>query len=109
MSKAFTREDDGSREEIEEEAPSADLLPKGNKNYMTPAGEKRLREELRHLLYTERPKIVSVVQWAASNGDRSENADYLYGKKRLREIDRRMRFLTKRLDAAEVIDPANQK
>lgn len=79
-----------------------------SKNYMTVQGYIDLRTELRHLLRTERPEMVSVVSWAASNGDRSENGDYIYGKKRLREIDRRIRFLTKRLDLAEVVDPALQ-
>ena len=83
-------------------------LPAGTKNYMTPGGYERLRGELAHLMNVERPAVVQVVSWAASNGDRSENGDYLYGKKRLREIDRRMRFLTKRLDFAEVVDPAAQ-
>ena len=81
-------------------------IPAGAKNYITPAGHKRLKDEALHLLNKERPELVKVVAWAASNGDRSENADYIYGKRRLREIDRRIRFLTKRLDAAEVIDPA---
>ena len=101
MSKAFTRESDGEDDE-EVGAPS---LPGGTKNYLTPAGYARLRAELLELLDTERPKIVEVVSWAAKNGDRSENGDYLYGKKRLREIDRRIRFLTKRLDIAEIADP----
>ena len=82
------------------------MLPAGAKNYLTPAGYRRLRGELMSLLDEERPKVVDVVSWAAKNGDRSENGDYLYGKKRLREIDRRIRFLTKRLDVAEVVDPA---
>ncbi len=73
---------------------------------MTPDGHRRMQEELRRLLREERPKVVEVVSWAAGNGDRSENGDYLYGKKRLREIDRRMRFLTKRLEIAEIVDPA---
>jgi transcription elongation factor GreB len=81
-------------------------IPPGTKNYMTPAGHKRLKDEALHLLDRERPDLVKVIAWAASNGDRSENADYIYGKRRLREIDRRIRFLTKRLDAAEVVDPA---
>ena len=81
-------------------------LARGLKNYMTPAGHARLREELKHLLDEERPEVVRTVAWAASNGDRSENGDYIYGKRRLREIDRRIRFLTKRLDNAEVIDPS---
>jgi len=80
-------------------------IPAGSKNYITPAGFQRLKDEALHLLDRERPALVKVVQWAASNGDRSENADYLYGKRRLREIDRRIRFLTRRMDAAEVIDP----
>ena len=81
-------------------------IPAGTKNYMTPQGYQRLRAELFELIDVERPKVVEVVHWAASNGDRSENGDYLYGKKRLREIDRRIRFLTKRLDVAEVADPS---
>ena len=85
---------------------SAPPLPKSTKNYVTPTGFKRLKDEALHLLDKERPDLVKVVQWAASNGDRSENADYIYGKRRLREIDRRIRFLTKRLDAAVVVDPA---
>jgi transcription elongation factor GreB len=80
-------------------------LPKGSKNYITPTGYARLRDELMRLLDSERPELVRTVAWAASNGDRSENADYIYGKRRLREIDRRIRFLTKRLDSAEVVDP----
>jgi transcription elongation factor GreB len=84
------------------------VLPPGTKNYITPAGHARLRAELHRLLRVERPKIVEIVSWAAGNGDRSENGDYLYGKKRLREIDHRARWLTKRLDAAEVVDPAQQ-
>lgn len=83
-------------------------LPPGGKNYITPAGLDRLRDELRHLLRVERPKVVEVVSWAAGNGDRSENGDYLYGKKRLREIDRRIRFLNKRLEIAHVVDPTQQ-
>lgn len=105
MSKAFTKETD--REEDDAEAPEL-ALPKGVRNYLTPRGYARLRDELVHLMTVERPSVVQVVSWAASNGDRSENGDYLYGKKRLREIDRRMRFLTKRLDLAEVVDPAAQ-
>ncbi|MFD2264905.1 transcription elongation factor GreB [Lacibacterium aquatile] len=84
-------------------------LPTGTKNYITPQGFKRLQDELKHLLRVERPKIVEVVSWAAGNGDRSENGDYIYGKKRLREIDRRVRFLTKRLAIAEAVDPARQQ
>ena len=86
-------------------APSA---PEGPKNYVTPEGHRRMREELRRLLREERPKVVEVVSWAAGNGDRSENGDYIYGKKRLREIDRRIRFLTKRLEESQVVDPAKQ-
>lgn len=107
MSKAFTRENDDSDEDLD--VQPSDLIPKGSKNYITPPGAKKLRDELKHLLDVERPKIVSVVSWAASNGDRSENADYIYGKRRLREIDRRIRFLSKRLDAAEIIDPGTQR
>lgn len=102
MSKAFTRESDASEDE-DLELPA---LPSGTRNYMTPAGYARLRQELKQLLDEERPRMVETVSWAAKNGDRSENGDYLYGKKRLREIDRRIRFLTKRLDVAEVADPS---
>ena len=101
MSKAFTRETDA--EDDEDVLPA---LPAGGRNYITPQGYARLRAELLHLIDEERPKVVEVVHWAASNGDRSENGDYLYGKKRLREIDRRIRFLTKRLEIAEVADPS---
>jgi transcription elongation factor GreB len=107
MSKAFTREDD-TPEDDEPDLPD-ELLPKGVKNYMTPAGFATLQEELRQLMRVERPKVVEVVAWATSNGDRSENGDYIYGKKRLREIDRRVRYLTKRLESAEVVDPARQQ
>jgi len=103
MNKAFTREVD--REDEEDDDVAAPVLPQGAKNYVTVAGYQRLRQELMTLLDDERPKMVEVVSWAAKNGDRSENGDYLYGKKRLREIDRRIRFLTKRLDIAEVVDP----
>jgi transcription elongation factor GreB len=89
----------------DDEDEGAPPVPAGSKNYITPDGFKRLKDEALHLLDRERPDLVKVVAWAASNGDRSENADYIYGKRRLREIDRRIRFLTKRLDAAEVIDP----
>ena len=105
MNKAFVKESDN---EDDDDLPQAQALPAGTKNYMTPEGYERLRGELTHLMNVERPSVVQVVSWAASNGDRSENGDYLYGKKRLREIDRRMRFLTKRLDIAEVVDPAAQ-
>ena len=104
MSKAFTRETDADSDDGED--PSLPPLPAGSRNYMTPQGYATLRAELFSLLDEERPKIVEIVHWAASNGDRSENGDYLYGKKRLREIDRRIRFLTKRLEIAEVTDPS---
>ena len=104
MSKAFTRETDHDSDE--DDLPAGPKIPAGAKNYMTRTGHDRLRAELLHLLDVERPRVVEVVHWAASNGDRSENGDYLYGKKRLREIDRRIRFLTKRLDIAEVVDPS---
>lgn len=106
MSKAFVKESD--HDDDEDAGPEAALLPAGTKNYITTDGYQRLRAELAHLMNEERPSVVQVVSWAASNGDRSENGDYLYGKKRLREIDRRMRFLTKRLEIAEVVDPAAQ-
>jgi transcription elongation factor GreB len=102
MSKAFTREDDAEVEDDEVEDTS---LPAGTKNYVTPGGFRRLKAELDELVDKERPALVAVVSWAAGNGDRSENGDYIYGKKRLREIDRRIRFLVKRLDKAEVVDP----
>ncbi len=104
MSKAFVKEaDDDDDEELE--------VPQiaGVRNYITPDGYGRLKQELVHLLNAERPEVVRTVSWAASNGDRSENGDYIYGKKRLREIDRRIRFLTKRLDVAEVVDPAGAR
>ena len=103
MSKAFTKESDADDADDE---PSLPPLPAGAKNYITPAGYARLRAELLALIDDERPKVVDTVSWAAKNGDRSENGDYLYGKKRLREIDRRIRFLTKRLEIAEVADPS---
>ncbi|TAK93347.1 MAG: transcription elongation factor GreB [Aquabacterium sp.] len=102
MNKAFTKEPDGD----DDDDLSLPPLPAGGKNYITPQGYQRLRTELLNLIDIERPKIVEIVHWAASNGDRSENGDYIYGKKRLREIDRRIRFLTKRLDIAEVADPS---
>jgi len=106
MSKAFTKEtDDDAGDDLPDAVPA---LPKGAKNYITPAGYARLEDELRHLTSVERPKVVEVVSWAASNGDRSENGDYLYGKKRLREIDRRIRFLLKRMEIAEVVDQSRQ-
>ena len=106
MSKAFTKEKDDEADEAQEAALK---LPVGTHNYITPGGHARLLAEFEHLMRVERPKIVEVVHWAASNGDRSENGDYIYGKKRLREIDRRIRFLTKRLDIAQVVDPARQQ
>ncbi|OYY94891.1 MAG: transcription elongation factor GreB [Hydrogenophilales bacterium 28-61-23] len=105
MNKAFMRED--SAEEDEEEA-GLPALPSGSKNYMTPAGHARMQAELSQLVRKERPEVVNIVSWAAGNGDRSENGDYIYGKKRLREIDRRIRFLTKRLENALVVDPLDQ-
>ena len=102
MSKAFSRESDAA----DEDDPQLPAVPGGGKNYITPQGYARLRAELFELIDSERPKVVEIVHWAASNGDRSENGDYLYGKKRLREIDRRIRFLTKRLEIAEVTDPS---
>jgi transcription elongation factor GreB len=105
MSKAFTKET-----EAEDELPDEpDLLPAGVKNYVTPRGLQRLQDELRQLARVERPKLVETALWAAGNGDRSENGDYIYGKRRLREIDRRIRFLTKRIEAAEVVSPERQK
>jgi transcription elongation factor GreB len=105
VNKAFTRESDGGDTDDDDDV-AVPALPQGTRNYVTPGGYARLREELMTLLDDERPKVVEVVSWAAKNGDRSENGDYLYGKKRLREIDRRIRFLTKRLDIAEVVDPS---
>jgi transcription elongation factor GreB len=105
MNKAFVKES-ADDEDDEDGAPGLPPLPAGTRNYITPAGYWRLRRELMTLLDAERPKVVETVSWAAKNGDRSENGDYLYGKKRLREIDRRIRFLTKRLDIAEVADPS---
>ncbi len=104
MNKAFVKEPVGLDED--DDPPGLPPLPAGARNYVTPQGYRRLREELMALLDQERPKVVEVVSWAAKNGDRSENGDYIYGKKRLREIDRRIRFLTKRLDIAEVADPS---
>jgi transcription elongation factor GreB len=106
MNKAFVKESDAEEEEDPAGVPS---LPPGTRNYMTVSGHRRLREELAHLVKVERPNLVQVVAWAASNGDRSENGDYIYGKKRLREIDRRIRYLTKRLESAVVVDPATQE
>ena len=105
MSKAFVKETDTDDTDLPDEPPT---LPAGVKNYMTPDGHRHLQGELQQLLREERPKVVEVVAWAAGNGDRSENGDYLYGKKRLREIDRRIRFLSKRLESAEIVDPSRQ-
>jgi transcription elongation factor GreB len=107
MSKAFTKESEAAEDLDEADEPIP--LPEGAKNYMTPHGWRRMRDELSHLVKTDRPEVTSIVSWAASNGDRSENGDYQYGKKRLREIDRRIRYLTKRLENAEVVDPATRE
>ena len=108
MSKAFTREDDAPEDDFDGEE-DANPIPAGSKNYLTPPGWRRMRDELTWLVKTERPEVTGVVSWAAKLGDRSENADYQYGKKRLREIDRRIRYLTKRLEAAEVVDPRTRE
>lgn len=107
VSKAFTKEPDGDADAEDTDAPESPLP--GGKNYVTPEGFRQLQDELLALRRVERPKVVEIVSWAAGNGDRSENGDYIYGKKRLREIDRRIRYLTKRLDSATVVDPALQK
>jgi transcription elongation factor GreB len=107
MNKAFTRETEAAVEDDEQEHASP--LPAGARNYMTPGGFLRMKNELERLVQKERPELVATVAWAASNGDRSENGDYIYGKKRLREIDRRIRFLIKRLDSAEVVDPSARR
>jgi transcription elongation factor GreB len=101
MNKAFVKESDD-----DDELDASPAIPPGTRNYITPEGHRRLKDELLHLIDAERPEVVKIVSWAASNGDRSENGDYIYGKRRLREIDRRIRFLTKRLDLAEVVDPS---
>jgi transcription elongation factor GreB len=103
MSKAFTKESDEDNGDDELQLPT---IAPGGKNYITPQGYAALRAELLTLMDEERPKVVEIVHWAASNGDRSENGDYLYGKKRLREIDRRIRFLTQRLEIAEITEPS---
>src|SRR5499433_1311250 len=105
MSKAFVKESDDEAD-LPDGLP---VVPAGLKNYMTPRSHRHMEDELRQLLRVERPKVVETVAWAAGNGDRSENGDYIYGKCRLREIDRRIRFLTKRLEHAEVVDPNQQK
>jgi transcription elongation factor GreB len=107
MNKAFIKETEAPDDDEDDLAASA--LPLGSKNYMTPAGYARLDAEFNHLWRVERPKLVETISWAASNGDRSENGDYIYGKKRLREVDRRIRFLSKRLENAEVVDPATRE
>jgi transcription elongation factor GreB len=107
MSKAFVKDPEADVDaEFEEELPE---LPPGTKNYITPEGLHRLQEEFDRLQKFERPQTVEMVSWAAGNGDRSENGDYIYGKHRLREIDRRLRLLRKRMEIAEVVDPARQK
>jgi transcription elongation factor GreB len=106
MSKAFTKETEPADDLEEEVIDTLSSLPAGSRNYITPGGHARLMDEFHWLMNKERPHVTATVSWAASNGDRSENADYIYGKKRLREIDRRIRFLTKRLDIAEIVDPA---
>ena len=103
MNKAFVKESNDDDEDMEGASPA---IPAGAKNYITPQGYQRIKDELLHLIDVDRPEVVRVVHWAASNGDRSENGDYIYGKRRLREIDRRIRFLTKRMDLAEVVDPS---
>ncbi len=105
MSKAFTKETDADENELVAEPQ----LPAGVKNYLTPRGYALLKAEFDQLLKVDRPQVVEIVSWAAGNGDRSENGDYIYGKKRLREIDRRLRYLTRRLDNPEVVDPATQQ
>jgi transcription elongation factor GreB len=107
MNKAFVKESDSDDDDVDNIAAPA--LPAGSKNYLTPAGYARLNAEFNQLWTVERPKLVETIAWAASNGDRSENGDYIYGKKRLREVDRRLRFLSKRLEHAEVVDPATRE
>lgn len=102
MNKAFVKESDGD----DEDEIALPAIPPGAKNYITPQGHQRIKDELLRLIDVDRPEVVRIVHWAASNGDRSENGDYIYGKRRLREIDRRIRFLTKRLDLAEIVDPS---
>jgi transcription elongation factor GreB len=104
MNKAFVKESD--HDDDEEAAALALAIPPGSKNYITPAGYQRIKDELLQLIDVDRPEVVRIVHWAASNGDRSENGDYIYGKRRLREIDRRIRFLTKRMDSAAIVDPS---
>jgi len=117
VNKAFVKEpDDGDEEEAPDAGPRSGIpgaqgaqIPAGTKNYMTVRGHAQIRAEFEHLVKVERPAMVQVVSWAAGNGDRSENGDYIYGKKRLREIDRRIRFLSKRLESAVIVDPAQQE
>src|ERR1700756_4302204 len=104
MNKAFVKEPE--QDDDDEAAAQALAIPPGSKNYITPQGYQRIKDELLQLIDVERPEVVKVVHWAASNGDRSENGDYIYGKRRLREIDRRIRFLTKRMDSAAILDPS---
>lgn len=104
MSKAFVKEPDGTLDD-DDDTEVGPVVPRGLKNYITPAGAKRIQEELYSLKFKERPEVCKIVEWAAGNGDRSENGDYLYGKKKLREIDKRIRFLSKRLDNVEIVDP----
>ncbi|MBV7535895.1 transcription elongation factor GreB [Duganella sp. sic0402] len=104
MNKAFVKESD--QDDDEEAAALALAIPAGSKNYIRPEGYQRIKDELLQLIDVERPEVVKIVHWAASNGDRSENGDYIYGKRRLREIDRRIRFLTKRMDSAAIVDPS---
>jgi len=106
MSKAFTKETDQDDDDLDTGAPA---LPAGTKNYMTRDGHRQMREEFERLVKVDRPELVKVVSWAAGNGDRSENGDYIYGKKKLREMDKRIRFLTKRLENAVVVDPTEQE
>jgi transcription elongation factor GreB len=106
MNKAFVKDDDGNGDADDDAEFGLPALPAGLKNYISPAGYQHLKDELLHLIDVERPEVVRVVSWAASNGDRSENGDYIYGKRRLRQIDGRIRFLTKRMDTAEVFDPS---
>jgi len=104
MNKAFVKESDGEDDDAPDASPAAATLPPGSKNYITPQGFARLKAQLLQLMDEERPRLVETVHWAAKNGDRSENGDYLYGKKRLREVDRRIRFLTRRLETAHITD-----
>lgn len=106
MNKAFVKDSDGDNNDGDELDSAIPAIPPGAKNYITPSGYQNIKQELLQLIDVERPAMVQVVHWAALNGDRSENGDYIYGKRRLREIDRRIRFLTKRLDVAAVIDPS---